>query len=186
MSLIIGSKCLNKASLHLACKRFFAHKAAESSTASERKEKKEKSTKSPSAYNIFYKEHYQRFKEEGGDTTLGAITKKVAQVWKDLSNEQKMPYLEKSQKLKAEYIPIEKESKKASKKVGSKKVVPQKAPSAYANFVTLQYKAIKEQDSRRAPQEIIRIIAEQWKQLSEEQKEQYKLDTQQNMDDQKL
>lgn len=54
--------------------------------------------RAPTSYSIFYKERVAQIKETNGSMAFGEISKKMADEWKSLSEEQRRPYVEQSKK----------------------------------------------------------------------------------------
>ena len=75
-----------------------------------------KSKKGPTAYILYSTEIRPKIMEENPEMKFGEISKKIGQLWKELSAEEKAPYVEKSKSSKAasEDAPVKK-SRKAAK-----------------------------------------------------------------------
>lgn len=77
----------------------------------ESKKKKKRKTKDPDApkrplgpYFYYFKDNNARIKEEHPELIQKQVVAKIAQDWKDLTDEQKQPYVEKSKEDKMRYI----------------------------------------------------------------------------------
>lgn len=65
------------------------------------KNKKKQGSRGPSGFNIFIKE---KKAETSGTMNAAAATKEFSHLWKQMSDEEKSPYLEKSKAIKAEIM----------------------------------------------------------------------------------
>ncbi|KAI8366236.1 high mobility group box domain-containing protein [Blakeslea trispora] len=86
--------------------------------AADKEDKKKRSKKDPnapkrglSAYMFFSQEQRQTVKDENPEATFGQIGKLLGEKWKNMSEEDKKPYVEKAEKDKQRY-----EGEKASRK----------------------------------------------------------------------
>lgn len=79
--------------------------------AKEKKKRKPRKIKDPDApkrplggYFFYFKEHNARIREENPEFIQKAIVAKIAKDWKQLSEEEKQPYIEKSNEDKLRYM----------------------------------------------------------------------------------
>ncbi|EAX98410.1 HMG box family protein [Trichomonas vaginalis G3] len=72
-----------------------------------------------SPYIIFSKEKRPQVKAENPGISFGDIAKKLGEMWKNMSEEEKKPYIEKAEAEKAEHKDDPKEKKCKSKKCKS-------------------------------------------------------------------
>ena len=140
---------------------------------------KSKGKRGPSAYNLYMKDPTVREKADGESAVekMGAI----AAMWKELSEEDKRPYVEEAARLKAELSDAsDAESVASDSTSGSissgpakkeKKARKPRGPSAYNLY--MKDPAIRNKADGESAKEKMGAIAAMWKELSEEDKRPY-------------
>ena len=152
------------------------------------KEKKEK--KDPDApkgaknsYIFFCNEVRSDVKEENPEMKATEITKKMGEMWKELSDKKKVKYQKMADKDKTRYAeemssyePKEgfknpKEKSKKAKKAES--TVPKRGRSAYIFFCVEKREEVKKKNPKISNTEILSEMGKMWKSLSEKKKKPY-------------
>ncbi|GMH43700.1 hypothetical protein BSKO_11622 [Bryopsis sp. KO-2023] len=115
------------------------------------KEKKKAMTRRPlSAYAIFVKHEYPGIKEASPGKEFAEISKKIADLWKELPDDRRAKYL-----------------KEAEKHVAATKAVkkPKSPPNAYAVFAKETFPSVKQKYPGLAFTDVSRKVAQLWKTL---------------------
>lgn len=151
-----------------------------------------------SAYILFCTEHRPIMKEENPSLKPSELMRRLGEKWKTMSEEDKQPYGHKARDDKERFdsqmknytpsdeykkvspVPKPKKAKAQSKKPakkGKKKKdpnEPKRAKSAYIFFGEDKREEVKRTNPAAKSPEIMKIIGALWRELTEEQKEQYK------------
>lgn len=128
-----------------------------------------KSKRGPSAYNLYMKDPAVREKADGESSVekMGAI----AAMWKELSEEDKRPYVEEAARIKAELSDASDSDSVSSEPEKKKKARKPRGASAYNLF--MKDPAIRNKADGESAKEKMGAIAAMWKELSEEDKRPY-------------
>lgn len=125
-------------------------------------------------------------KKENPDLAPKELMSKLADMWRGLSDDEKAPYEEKAAEAKDAYIKAgggakkdgEGKAKKASKakkgKDGEEGEKPKRGPNAYMIFSNEKRGEVKAENPGLKVTEIAKVIGDMWKELSEEEKQEYK------------
>ena len=139
-----------------------------------------------SGYVFFSIEERPNILKEDPNIGFGDISKKLSEKWKSLSENEKIPYINKSnddkERFKTEMEkynisvsePNEEENKNDKKKRKKKnKDAPKKPLSAYLFFSMEERPKITEKDPNLKFVDITKMVAEKWKSLNEKDKAPY-------------
>jgi len=149
-----------------------------------KKEKKEKKDpdapkSSVNSYIIFSRENREQVKKENPDIKSTDITKKLAEMWKELDEEDKKEYKEKADLDKKRY---EEELENYEPKDGFKnpkkspkkeKLEPKRARSAYIFFCMEKREEVKKNKPEIKATEILSELGKIWKKLTDKKKKPY-------------
>lgn len=128
-------------------------------------------------------------KKENPDLAPKELMSKLAEMWRSLSDDDKAPYEEKAADAKDAYVKAgggakkdgEGKAKKAASKGKGKKAAsgeegekPKRGPNAYMIFSNEKRAGVKAENPEMKVTEIAKVIGEMWKELSEEEKQEYK------------
>lgn len=184
----------SSSSSHKRKKRSSKKKPAKKPAKKTTKKKKAKKgpKKSCSAYSFFLKQIYPTVKEENPDCTFGERAKLVSKKWKELSADEKKPFLDMAKEDKVRY---EKERQKYDEEHGdtssssssssapkkrtkrAKKVKDENAPKRPCNtfllFLQDKLKPYKAEHPDKAHKEVTKELGDQWKKMSDEEKKPY-------------
>ena len=132
----------------------------------EKKKKEKKQKRSPSAYALFLKQSQDAIKAAAGeDADFSTRQKKASDMWKNMSEEDKKPFVEQSQELKKAFN--EKKDKEEASK-GPKK--PKRSPSAYLCYASSVRAGLRDENPGLKMTDITKMIGTAWKALSDEEK----------------
>ena len=148
----------------------------ESSTKS--KNKKEKDPAAPkrpkSSYIIFCGAKRDEIKKKNPNMKATEITSKLGELWKTLNDKQKQKYIDEANKEKEkyqeemnDYVPSEGFEKKDKKKKAKR------VPSGYILFCQDKREDVKSENPDMKATEITSELGKLWKQLSQEEKDEY-------------
>jgi len=143
------------------------------------KNKKEKDPAAPkrpkSSYIIFCGAKRDEIKKKNPEMKATQITSKLGEMWQSLNDKQKKKYVDEAGKDKEryeeemnEYVPSEGFEKKGKKKSKAKR-----APSGYIIFCQDKREEIKSENPEMKTTEITKELGRQWKELSQEEKDEY-------------
>ena len=143
------------------------------------KNKKEKDPAAPkrpkSSYIIFCGAKRDEIKKKNPEMKATEITSKLGEIWQSLNDKQKKKYVDEAGKDKEryeeemnEYVPSEGFEKKGKKKSKAKR-----APSGYIIFCQDKREEIKSENPEMKATEITKELGRQWKELSQEEKDEY-------------
>ena len=148
------------------------------------------SIKNPeNSFMIFSKEHREVVKEQNPDAKFPDISKLLGQLWKDCPEEEKKKYEEKATEDKKRYMEdVEnmengEEKKKLMKKVekmkGTKKSSggqsPGRGKSSWINFCANNRANVQKENKGMKPGDVTKKLSEMWKEMSQEEKDTYKI-----------
>ena len=133
-----------------------------------RTKKVKKGTRTPSSYVLFSMEYRKKVSEENPDLSLGEVSKKCGEAWKELDETIKNEWKEKALVLKNE------KADKLEKPVDSDK--PKRKPSNYLRFSMIYRKKILSEDSTLSLGEVSKRCGAAWKLMTAEEKEEWKND----------
>jgi hypothetical protein len=146
---------------------------------------KPKTKRAKSAYNLFCEAERVRIAEENADNKPSAkeILVMINKTWKELSDEDKKPYAERAEELKAnnsddEAEPGVKPVKQGKAPKKAKAAVAKKPKNAYQLFCDDSRARIAEEcaaegKDKPAPKEMLTMINSNWNELSEDEKKPY-------------
>ena len=124
------------------------------------------------AFMCFSMVRRPQIKEETPELSFTEIGKKLGEDWRALSDEQKVPYLERHaedkaryEEEKANYVPDPRYDKKSKRKDPNK---PKRAMSAYLYFCNAHRESVKSEFPEKTMTAVQKILAERWKSTSEE------------------
>ena len=148
-------------------------------TSTKGKNKKEKDPAAPkrpkSSYIIFCGAKRDEIKKKNPEMKATEITSKLGEIWQSLNDKQKKKYVDEAGKDKEryeeemnEYVPSEGFEKKGKKKSKAKR-----APSGYIIFCQDKREEIKSENPEMKATEITKELGRQWKELSQEEKDEY-------------
>lgn len=131
-----------------------------------RKSSKPKSTgtRSPSSYVLFSMEYRKEVTEQFPNLSLGEVSKKCGEKWKELSEDEKNKWKDKWSVMKAERNPVN-ETDEPKKK---------KKPSSYLCFSMDYRKKVLAEEPKLSLGEVSKRCGAEWKNLTAEQKEEWK------------
>jgi len=143
------------------------------------KNKKEKDPAAPkrpkSSYIIFCGAKRDEIKKKNPDIKAKDILSKLGEMWKALNDKQKKKYVDEANKDKEryegemnEYVPSEGFEKKDKKKSKAKR-----APSGYIIFCGDKREEVKTENPEMKATEITKELGRQWRELSQEEKDEY-------------
>ena len=143
------------------------------------KNKKEKDPAAPkrpkSSYIIFCGAKRDEIKKKNPDMKGKEILSKLGEMWKALNDKQKKKYVDEANKDKEryegdmnEYVPSEGFEKKDKKKSKAKR-----APSGYIIFCGDKREEVKTENPEMKATEITKELGRQWRELSQEEKDEY-------------
>lgn len=152
--------------------------------------KKKKDPSAPkrplSAYMFFANAKRKELMAENPKKTVGELGKELGALWKNLSEDDKKPYAKQAVKDKSRYEeemksyqPPEPESgadsdtEKKGKKRKKDPNAPKRALSAYMLFCNDKRAEVKEENPNIENKEIMKVLAERWKELSGEDKKEF-------------
>jgi len=143
----------------------------------QQKEKKEKQVatkpkRSISAYAFYVKENIQTLAAENPDMKLSERMIKLAQNWNKLTDEEKQPYLDKSQQ--------DKQRKNIETQAYQKSLPPKRPLTPFLLFSNEHRKKLQEENPGTKITELMKMLAERWKALSDEQKKNYEQQAEKN------
>ena len=123
------------------------------------------STRAPSSYVLFSMEYRKEVKEANIEMGFRDVSKKCGEKWSSLSNDEKAYWKDKSDTLKQERNPVvvDTEPKKKRK------------PSSYLRFYMDHRKLVVQTEPSLKLGEISKRCGEAWKQLSNDEKEAWKI-----------
>jgi hypothetical protein len=119
--------------------------------------------RSLSAYNLFVRAMQAKMKEDGADVRQGEHMKKIGEMWRDMSEDDK-----------AKWKP---DGEEGSRVPGNTTVISQKSvtqPSAYQMFVKQMSKEFKLRNPESKQADNMRKIGELWRDMSEADKNQWR------------
>ena len=131
-----------------------------------RKPVKSKSTgtRTPSSYVLFSMEYRKVVTGQFPDLSLGEVSKKCGEKWKELSEDEKNTWKDKWSVMKAERNPVN-ENEEPKKK---------KKPSSYLCFSMDHRKKVLADEPKLSLGEVSKRCGAEWKNLTTEQKEEWK------------
>ena len=131
-----------------------------------RKPVKSKSTgtRTPSSYVLFSMEYRKVVTGQFPDLSLGEVSKKCGEKWKELSEDEKNKWKDKWSVMKAERNPVN-ENEEPKKK---------KKPSSYLCFSMDHRKKVLADEPKLSLGEVSKRCGAEWKNLTTEQKEEWK------------
>ena len=131
-----------------------------------RKPVKSKSTgtRTPSSYVLFSMEYRKVVTGQFPDLSLGEVSKKCGEKWKELSEDEKNEWKDKWSVMKAERNPVN-ENEEPKKK---------KKPSSYLCFSMDHRKKVLADEPKLSLGEVSKRCGAEWKNLTTEQKEEWK------------
>ena len=143
------------------------------------KNKKEKDPAAPkrpkTSYIIFCGAKRDEIKKKNPDMKGKEILSKLGEMWKALNDKQKKKYVDEANKDKEryegemnEYVPSEGFEKKDKKKSKAKR-----APSGYIIFCGDKREEVKTENPEMKATEITKELGRQWRELSQEEKDEY-------------
>ncbi len=123
-----------------------------------------------SAYSIFLNEKKKEYETKNPGESSKVIRELMTKDWTGMSDKKKEVFENIYHKLKQEFIDKVKEIDPSYIVYFDKSQAPKANPSPYNSFVSQQMKKIKEENSELNSTEIMRMAAEKWKNLSENDK----------------
>lgn len=124
-----------------------------------------------SAYIFFVKDQYPKISAQNPGLKMTELSKKIGQLWKTMSHEQKQPY--QNQANEAPKIPRVMKADKKEKK--EKKEGAVKRPlNAYMKFAQQNRNTVMLQNSTLKLTEVSSKLGQMWRALSESEKNNYK------------
>jgi len=132
----------------------------------EQEDKAAKPKKAKTSYTAYYLEQFGVIRKQQPNAKLPEIAKQVAQKWNSLSDNDKKPYVQRS----------EEDNKRFKKEFEEyKKTLPPKRPStAFMIFSNEKRAALSQAKPQAKITEIAKLLGVEWKKLSEAKKEAYK------------
>jgi len=152
-----------------------------------------------SAYIIYCTKHRAAMKEENPDAKPSEIMAKLGEQWKTLSDDEKVPYQGEASTDKERYAtemktyvpseesPVKETKSKKGKKNGKEKKsrvskkrskkdpdAPKRPMSAYIIFTNAKREQTKKNNPNAKASDLMRLLGEQWKQLTPEEQQPYK------------
>jgi hypothetical protein len=123
-----------------------------------------------SAYSIFLNEKKKEYETKNPGESSKVIRELMTKDWTGMTDKKKEVFENIYHKLKQEFIDKVKEIDPSYIIYFDKSQAPKANPSPYNSFVSQQMKKIKEENSELNSTEIMRLAAEKWKNLSENDK----------------
>ena len=125
--------------------------------------------KPKSAYIFFCAEKREEAKEDiGEDGNNTDILKRLGEMWRELSDEDKEPYVEMATKDKERYAEEAEEAGIEPKTPKTKKKSPSRGVSGYVLFCGEHRAEVQEEMKGEKPTEVTRRLGEMWRELGEE------------------
>ena len=123
-----------------------------------------------SAYSIFLNEKKKDYETKNPGESAKAIRELMTKDWTGMSDKKKEVFENMYHKLKQEFIDKVKEIDPSYIVYFDKSQAPKATPSPYNSFVSQQMKKLKEEKPELNSTEIMRLAAEKWKNLSDNDK----------------
>lgn len=133
----------------------------------------------PSAYMIFSNEKRAEVKEQNPGARVTVIAKRLGEMWRALSEEEKSKYKEDAKNAPA-YEPKAKKPKREKKSRKTRALnadgtpKPKREPSSYIKFANSKRAEVKEAHPGLKVTEIAKKLGEMWRGLSDDEKKAYK------------
>jgi hypothetical protein len=153
---------------------------------SEEYKKKETGPKRPtSSYMFFCKQQRDSIKKEFPNMNAKEITSELGKRWKNLSEQQKVPYIERQNKDKIRYqtekqsvVQPEKEKKQKVRKTApvkttKRKEINPKKTIGFKNFCNEEKTRLESENPDWSSRRVTTELIEMWNELNEEDKQQY-------------
>jgi hypothetical protein len=119
--------------------------------------------RAPSAFNLYFQDHAGENSEE--DQKVGDVIKLVSEKWAKESEATKKKYQEKADKEKAKFEEYKNEQLNLK--------APKRPLNAYTIYLQDNYAAVKEKNPKAENNEIFALVAEKWKKVKKEEKDEY-------------
>lgn len=129
------------------------------------KQNNKPSTRTPSSYVLFSMQYRKVVAESFPDLTLGEVSKKCGEKWGALTEDEKQVWKEKSDIMKKERNPVDTTAEPKKKR----------KPSSYLCFSMEHRKEVIQKEPNLSLGEVSKRCGDAWKQLSDEEKEKWKV-----------
>jgi hypothetical protein len=126
-----------------------------------KKAKKEKAPRAKSAYQYFVADRSAQLKEDQPDLKLAERSKVLGEMWRQLSDDEKQPFVEQS------------DADKASKKPAREAGKPKRPPTSYLIFTNAMRGQAKADNPDLKMTDLSKVMGTMWRELSDEEKRPY-------------